>query len=232
MANTIETYKEPSIQEIKNVEIAESIKQHIKALHMLQKSLNENKEYQDWVNKAQMNAIQQEEERLKQQFDLIKIIKNCSQLDIVQAIKQGAEVNQSDQDGYTPLHIACANEDGVLIEILLKSGAYVNKASNFGDTPLMILACCNEERCDLVELLLSNKFSTEKVNVNCANKQGNTALHMAVYMPHTNLAKLLLQHGADPNIMNKANQSAKTLAFENNSKEMINLLSSTNKEIL
>ncbi|MGQ4809748.1 hypothetical protein NKDENANG_03175 [Candidatus Entotheonellaceae bacterium PAL068K] len=51
-------------------------------------------------------------------------------------LDQGAAINVSNAQGWTPLHVAAASGDIAVIELLLGYGADVNAASNIGTTPL------------------------------------------------------------------------------------------------
>jgi ankyrin repeat protein len=57
--------------------------------------------------------------------------------DIVEfLLSKEANVNQSDKNGSTSLHIACAKGYAYLVDILLKYHASVDQADRFGQTPL------------------------------------------------------------------------------------------------
>ena len=56
------------------------------------------------------------------------------------AIESGEHVNQSAENGNTPLHIAIMQNHIEMVEYLLMKGANINQAANNGDTPLT-LAC-------------------------------------------------------------------------------------------
>src|SRR5215467_3510547 len=51
-------------------------------------------------------------------------------------IAQGADVNQAQPDGSTPLHWAAYRVDRELLNTLLKKGAKPNVANRYGATPL------------------------------------------------------------------------------------------------
>ncbi|EHK46100.1 uncharacterized protein TrAtP1_013209 [Trichoderma atroviride] len=50
----------------------------------------------------------------------------------------GARIDQADEDGYTPLHMAAAGNHVANIEMLIESGANVNAMCNDGKTPEML----------------------------------------------------------------------------------------------
>jgi hypothetical protein len=95
-------------------------------------------------------------------------------------IKHGANVNMTDLDGVSPLHIAAAHNDFVLTNLLLRHGANANtKTSNPHMMPM------------------DNHFG---VNV----AKGATPLHLTNNM---RLARLLIDHGAE---MNEKDVNGKT----------------------
>ena len=86
-------------------------------------------------------------------------------------IDYGANVNVStDNDGSSPLRIACGNGDLNLVQYLLEHGADVNSANIFEHTCLML--ACSNGYYDIAEYLLRNGADPESVSAN-----GTTALH-------------------------------------------------------
>ncbi len=59
---------------------------------------------------------------------------------------------------------------------------------------------------------------------------GYTALMYASINGHVEIAKLLLENGADPTIKNNDGKTALILAFENNHIEIVNLIEEFEKE--
>jgi uncharacterized protein len=64
------------------------------------------------------------------QDDWLELLKNGSPADIQAAIAAGADVNDYDEHGYTPLiHAASSNPDPEVIRVLLEAGAEINRLS-------------------------------------------------------------------------------------------------------
>ncbi|VDN55759.1 unnamed protein product [Dracunculus medinensis] len=66
-------------------------------------------------------------------------------------IKAGADINQTDYDGRTALHIAVTTRNEEMIEYLLRNGANINAIDRFGNTPLSFAE--NSEWESIVKLL-------------------------------------------------------------------------------
>ncbi|MDH4240830.1 MAG: ankyrin repeat domain-containing protein [Phycisphaerae bacterium] len=119
-------------------------------------------------------------------------------------LKQGANVDVKDKDGYTPLHNTADSflkgfprkrteaDRNRIAALLLKYGAHVNATINHGDTPLHRAAITNNVA--LVQLLLENG-----ADPNIQQSQGMTPLHFALGAgkDRVQVVHLLLAHGAD-----------------------------------
>ena len=85
----------------------------------------------------------------------------------------------------------------LISEQLHKAGADAKTIDKLGFTPLYCAA--NTGNLDVLTALLRNGgFRKEELNV--VNEGGRTALHRAVDLDHPEVAKFLLDHGADPNV--------------------------------
>ena len=142
------------------------------------------------------------------------------------ALEQGADVNGRLGDGSTALHWAAHRGDRELVSVLVRAGAAVNAANDLRVTPLWV--ACNTGNSELVSELLRagadpnrgpstggtclmravqkgsaaivKLLLTHGANVNDAeHSQEQTALMWAVAGQHTELARLLVDAGADVN---------------------------------
>ena len=111
-------------------------------------------------------------------------------------IKKGVDVNATDEDGWSPLHMAAAKDHSEVIKVLLSHGADVNAKNKWGRTPLHMAAAndCSE----VAKLLISHGG-----DVNARDKDGKSPLHFAAEYGGNKVAELLLSHGADVNARNK-----------------------------
>ena len=154
------------------------------------------------------------------------------------AIVKGSDVNQKDEDGYTPLLLAVrSREDLDTVKLLLENGANPNIKNNRDETPLLIT-----RNKDIAKILIehgadvniidkrnnntplfyaiSNRdLETAKIlieydaNTNAINKQKYTVLHKAVASENIDMVKLLIGNGADVKIDKEAFDKA---AYEGN----------------
>jgi hypothetical protein len=94
-------------------------------------------------------------------FDTIKE----GDADAVKAkIKEGANVNDKDEHGRTPLHKAAAKGDKEIVETLIEYGANVNAIDNQKETPLHEAAWSGN--AIIVKTLVANKADVKAKNVN------------------------------------------------------------------
>jgi ankyrin repeat protein len=112
------------------------------------------------------------------------------------SLNAGADVNQSDNDGKTPLHEAAVNGHIEIVKLLLDAGADVNAQDKHGNTPL----CWSIK--EIVGLLLDAKADPNKEDI-----YGQVPLHFAATNGYKDTAELLLNAGAD---VNKANTFGST----------------------
>jgi uncharacterized protein len=106
-------------------------------------------------------------------------------------IRAGANVNLANDYGVTPLSLACTNRSGPMIERLLNTGANPNAALWTGETPLMV--CARTGNVETVKLLLSHGADPNAKEM----QQGQTALMRAVAGKHPEVARALIDRGAD-----------------------------------
>nr|XP_006822296.1 PREDICTED: ankyrin-3-like [Saccoglossus kowalevskii] len=97
----------------------------------------------------------------------------------------------------TPLRYAVMNSEPELTKLLLEHGADPNKCDARGNTALHVAA---QQSCrEIVQQLLE-----KGANVQVKNFDGHQPLHRACICSNdSDLIRLLLQHGADPNAVNE-----------------------------
>ncbi len=108
-----------------------------------------------------------------------------------------AEVNAANRYGLTPLLQAARVGSMPIIEALVQAGATVDSTHPEGETPLMAAAAAGT--ADAVRL-----FIAKGVPVNATeDAAGQTALMWAAGEGHTAVVDVLLEAGADPNIVGR-----------------------------
>ncbi|XP_014228406.1 ankyrin-1-like [Trichogramma pretiosum] len=112
------------------------------------------------------------------------------------------------ETGYSALHLALAYDRREVAQLLLKSGADPNLANPEGSTALHLI-CKMDSSYDLMKLLL--EISDEKrrpVLIDAQDKEGKTALHLALENKHEEVARLLLRSNANPKLANPEGSTA------------------------
>jgi uncharacterized protein len=107
-------------------------------------------------------------------------------------ITAGADVNQAQLDGTTPLQWAAYRVDRELLAALLKKGARPNVVNKYGASPLA--EAVKVASAEMVGMLLD-----AGADPNVANEDGQTPLMLAARTGDVGVARLLVQHGADVN---------------------------------
>ncbi|XP_023408960.2 unconventional myosin-XVI [Loxodonta africana] len=138
-------------------------------------------------------------------------------------IDRGVNVNQQDEDFWTPMHIACACDNPDIVLLLVLAGANVLLQDVNGNIPLdyavegtesscILLTYLDENGVDLTSLrqmklqrpmsMLTDvkHFLSSGGNVNEKNDEGVTLLHMACASGYKEVVSLILEHGGDLNI--------------------------------
>ncbi len=110
-------------------------------------------------------------------------------------IKEGANVNETDEDRYTPLHIACQEGNLDIIKYLIKKGAKVNAKTNYGSTPLHIF--CQEGIVNSNEVNEENitkyldVFMNKGAIIDIEDNDGRTPLEFLIEKPSSTVHKYL-----------------------------------------
>lgn len=125
--------------------------------------------------------------------DLIYAIIYCTITVVRILLNRGANVNAVNERGTPALAIAAYNGRLRIVQALVKRGADVNQRDSDGSTALHLAISARWEMVPDICLFLLNRGA----DVNAADSNGNTPLMTAVLSREFELAKVLLERGAD-----------------------------------
>ncbi|XP_034409605.1 B-cell lymphoma 3 protein homolog isoform X2 [Cyclopterus lumpus] len=121
----------------------------------------------------------------------------------------------------TPLHLAVITQQANMVEALLRDGADPAALDRNGQTALHL--CCEYDQRDCLSFVLSHSQSSMCLEIR--NYEGLSPLHLTVLRGQKDLARMLLDAGADINAMDiKSGQSPLMHAVESNKADMVNFL--------
>lgn len=156
-------------------------------------------------------------------------------------IDRGADIEATDKDGCTPLHVAVGVHNrnvAATIKMLLSAGANVNSRDANGRTPLNLAIQRDYFHKDLltvVKALLTKRegvttsdglavLKTE-ADVNIIDNKGFSPLHKAAEHGLDEVAKVLIEHGADLELKTPVNQhTALRIAVDKKHKAVLDVL--------
>jgi ankyrin repeat protein len=162
---------------------------------------------------------------------------------VKEVIDRGADLNDLDLDGFTPLMVAAGmeNADLEIISVLLAAGAELRTALFFSKrhdvaealidagatvndddadgTTLLMRAVCSGD-LDMLAALIAAGAQLDR----CRAKDGSTALHLAVAATIADMAELLIAADADVNVVNEAGVTPLMLAAEQSDFNIVSLL--------
>ena len=134
-------------------------------------------------------------------------------------LKNGADVNECDEEGRSALHVACNRGSSTVAVLLLKAGIDPDTKTIDGRTP--IYEAIESQRLHLVQLLLKHG-----IDIEYAGPKGIPPLHAVVSKGVTNLPilKALIGSGADIHVRDSLSQTALHTVSIKGSVEVANFL--------
>ncbi|KAF3692142.1 B-cell lymphoma 3 protein [Channa argus] len=119
----------------------------------------------------------------------------------------------------TPLHLAVITQQPDMVDALLRAGADPAALDRHGQTSFHL--CCEYNQYECLSVVLSSSPTCLEIK----NFDGFTPLHLAVLRGHKDLARMLLDGGADINAMDiKSGQTPLMHAVESNNPDMVHFL--------
>ena len=120
--------------------------------------------------------------------------------------------------GHTALNTACQFGKFVCAKMLIEHGAGVSH-------PKMIMSALQSAASGGHAIIVKHLIKVEAMDVNERGPGWKTALYRAISQGHSSVAKLLLRHGADPNVLTGSdNETLLHLAVKEERKEIIGML--------
>lgn len=134
-------------------------------------------------------------------------------------LNKGADVNDPDIDGRTPLHFAASRGHEEMVKFLLRRGANAYQTTNKGNTLLHTATSSGHKT--IIEILLAHITNDKHNFINAKTTGGgNTALHVAAKNGSVEIVRLLLKEGAIYNTKNNKGELSVNLSKE---QQIINL---------
>ncbi|PTY40063.1 ankyrin repeat domain-containing protein [Brachyspira hampsonii] len=168
--------------------------------------------------------------------DVVSLIKSASignNAENINYLVKNLGIDVDTKDTNTMLHYAVGNGSIEAASELIKLGANIdNTNANFKTSLHYVIENNSNKLLESVNLLLS-----KNANPNIKDKNGNTALHLAVMNAHKSKSKYmevintLIKYNADINILNDKNQLALNMAVINNDTEISNILINAESEL-
>jgi ankyrin repeat protein len=171
-------------------------------------------------------------------MDADKFIRLCEYktADIIKKIlkNKNIDVNSKDKYGCTALIYACSHERVDVVRVLLEASVDPNIQNKWGGFALCIVLHSSQRKNHIKIVRALLKYSvpngrtsgawqstTEQVraNVNLQTDKGYTALMFASTYGNIKCVRLLLKHGADPNIKNNYGVSVLSKAISNQTRK-------------
>jgi len=135
-------------------------------------------------------------------------------LEVNELISAGKDVNEKDDEGWTPIYYALKNDHPAVVEALITAGADLNTRDLYGQTPLSLAVVYSS--LPVAELLIASG-----ADMNTADTLGRTPLHNAAVKDRPEMVTLLVWCGADVNPRNQVGWTPLDAAVRNDRTEVI-----------
>lgn len=162
------------------------------------------------------------------QTALMRAVEQRYPILVEELLEVGANPNLRNNDGLTALMYASMVGEENIFQTLLEYGADINVKNDVNDTALSLV--CDEfvgedmeeeggRATNIVRMLLERGVSDVD-----AGRQSWTPLMTATIRGYSEVVKMLLEAGADPNLENYDGLTALDLAYETSSPEIVKIL--------
>ncbi|CAK9297050.1 unnamed protein product [Gordionus sp. m RMFG-2023] len=131
--------------------------------------------------------------------NLLKACKINDIKEVEKILKLETDVNQRHYLGWTPLMVASINGNIDVVKLLIDAGADIDMEDNFSN----IYNAAKEFNMNTMDVLLKREQEFSDILNIRASFKGCTALHYSVLVDNIEMAKFLLNSGANPLVENK-----------------------------
>ena len=138
-------------------------------------------------------------------------------LDLVERLMDRGTRLDADRKGLTPLHLAAARGCAGIVSRLMQQGASLDARQKAGSTPLHLAAA--NKRLEATRALLRGQPDLE-----ARDHKEQTPLHVAVKAGANGVAKLLLDHGANPSAHARFGVTPLDMAYRTRNYEIVGFI--------
>lgn len=151
------------------------------------------------------------------QKDVFAISRNGSVAELKEIMEKEPNcINKQNENGYTPLILACYRGNNELATFLVHKVKDIDATSEMGTA---LMACSVKGNVEIAKLLLEKGSNPDLTDAN-----GTSALIYATQFKNSELIKALLKHNADKTKTDNKGKTAFEYAVFSGSEEIINLL--------
>ncbi|ORX78126.1 ankyrin [Anaeromyces robustus] len=142
----------------------------------------------------------------------------CKKYIIDKLLKRGANINAKDNEGETPLIIACKYGNEKVVKVLVDYGADINKQDNEGYTPIFIACRFSRTGINIIDYLVS-----KKADLNIPNNESKTPIFELCLFKSEYIVNAFIENGVKINIINNNGDTPLKMGYLYN-KYVINCL--------
>lgn len=145
---------------------------------------------------------------------------NGSEAMVIFLLERGADKEARTHSGQTPLLLAAQEGRAGALRVLLEVGADIEVLDSFGSNILHVAA--RRSQAETMAAILANPLTTRILNIGNTNMQ--TPLSVAARIGSTDCARMLLEHGADPELANNMGWTPFLYALRHENIEIAHML--------
>jgi len=119
---------------------------------------------------------------------------------IINLIESGNSPNAVSNQNESLLYFACAFARFDIVKHLVQSGAHLNAKDDHGQTPLHIVICNSTERTADIVVQIAKYLISNGADIDAIDAAGNTAIMCAMMYSRLDIAKCLIESGANTQI--------------------------------